>query len=121
MTAANGSPSPPTPDQPQANESIAIQASPPAPPAPAETPAPPPPEPRIKLTPERLARETARIDVILVGLVLLLTFFLGSFAATNSDFWMHLATGRLLARGEYHFGTDPFSYTTEGVRWVNHS
>jgi hypothetical protein len=39
----------------------------------------------------------------------------------NSDFWLHLATGRLIARGEYEVGKDPFTFTTEGVRWVNHS
>ena len=72
-------------------------------------------------TPERLAAVTAWLDRLLVLLVLLLTFFLGSFAATNSDLWRHLAAGRLIAHGQYTFGTDPFAYTTANVRWVNHS
>src|SRR5207248_8128567 len=28
---------------------------------------------------------------------------------------------RLLARGDYVFGADPFSYTTEGLYWANHA
>jgi hypothetical protein len=32
-----------------------------------------------------------------------------------------LATGRLVATGEYQFGVDPFSYTTADVVWVNQS
>ena len=53
-------------------------------------------------------------------MVLALAFFAGSFSVRNSDFWMHLATGRLIAAGEYSFGTDPFSYATAGRTWVNH-
>src|SRR4051812_2062435 len=70
-------------------------------------------------SPERVRAERTRLDRVLVGAVLLLAFFLASFAATNSDLWMHLAAGRLIARGQYPFGADPFAYTTEGVRWVN--
>jgi hypothetical protein len=62
-----------------------------------------------------------RADRALLGLVLLLTFFLGSFVLANSDFWMHLATGRLLFHGEYQVGVDPFSYTTSDVEWINQS
>src|SRR5262249_40284195 len=36
-------------------------------------------------------------------------------------FWMHLATGRLIAEGKYEFGKDPFSFATEGKTWVNHA
>jgi hypothetical protein len=68
-----------------------------------------------------LRRRLARIDAALWGLVLLLAFLLGSFAATNSDLWMHLALGRDLLAGSYHFGVDPYSFTTNGVYWVNHS
>lgn len=32
-----------------------------------------------------------------------------------------LATGRALVQGEYTFGTDPFSYTTQDAYWVNHA
>src|SRR5262249_54766889 len=46
-----------------------------------------------------------------------------SFAASNSDFWMHLASGRLITQGHYQFGADPFSYTSadSGRTWVNHA
>src|SRR5690348_7650054 len=49
-----------------------------------------------KPSPEILARRVRVLDRVLVGLVLVLAFFLGSFTIGNSDFWMHLATGRLL-------------------------
>jgi hypothetical protein len=70
------------------------------------------------ITPERLAAEISRLDVLLVVVALVLTFFLASFAARNSDFWMHLATGRLIANGQYRFGADPFSYTTPDTPWT---
>jgi len=50
-----------------------------------------------------------------------LAFLVSSFVARNADVWLHLATGRLLAKGVYSFGTDPFSYTTNGVYWANPS
>jgi tetratricopeptide (TPR) repeat protein len=62
-----------------------------------------------------------RLTPVLAALVLVFAFLAASFAARNSDFWLHLATGRLLAQGEYQFGTDPFAYTTEGVYWANHA
>ncbi|MFN4258243.1 MAG: hypothetical protein ACK4RK_03040 [Gemmataceae bacterium] len=61
------------------------------------------------------------LDYLLMGAVLLLAFLLASFPARNSDIWLHLASGRLLADGRYTFGEDPFAYTTQGVYWVNHS
>lgn len=72
-------------------------------------------------TPERLAEEIRHLDRLLVVVVVALAFLLGSFMASNADVWQHLASGRLLAHGDYRFGHDPFSYTTDGVRWVNHS
>jgi hypothetical protein len=39
----------------------------------------------------------------------------------NSDFFLHLATGRELASGNYTFGEDPFAYTTRDVYWANHA
>jgi tetratricopeptide (TPR) repeat protein len=44
---------------------------------------------------------------MLVFLVSALAFLLASVPARNSDLWMHLARGRILAGGEYSFGTDP--------------
>jgi len=61
------------------------------------------------------------LDATLVVLVLVFAFLVASSAVTNSDFFRQLATGRLLAHGDYHFGVDPFTYTSEGAYWVNHS
>jgi tetratricopeptide (TPR) repeat protein len=82
-----------------------------------------PPAKRKELTAEDLGRELRRLDHYLVAVVLLLTFFVASFLANNSDFWMHLATGRLIAQGQYQFGADPFSYTSadSGRPWINHA
>ncbi|MFL5242482.1 MAG: hypothetical protein ACJ8FY_10275 [Gemmataceae bacterium] len=61
------------------------------------------------------------LDGLQVLLVLALAFLSASFAIRNSDFFLHLATGRAFAQGAYEFGKDPFSYTTQGLYWVNHS
>jgi tetratricopeptide (TPR) repeat protein len=60
------------------------------------------------------------LGVVTAGLVLILAFLAASFPARNSDHWFHLATGRLMARGELAFGADPFAYTSQGY-WTNHS
>src|SRR5438270_700119 len=62
------------------------------------------------LSPKDLARTgrlTRRLDIILTITVLLYAFLAASFPARNSDLWMHLAAGRLIAAGNYHFGVDP--------------
>jgi tetratricopeptide (TPR) repeat protein len=61
------------------------------------------------------------VDVLLVALGLAFAFLAGSFVARNSDVWLHLATGRLIASGNYSFGTDPFCYTTADRYWANHA
>ncbi len=66
-------------------------------------------------------RRRAGLDGILVFLVLALAFLAASFAARNSDLWFHLATGRLLAQGQFTIGADPFAYTTQQVYWACHS
>src|SRR5438067_655774 len=53
-----------------------------------------------------------RADWLLIGLTVALSFVVSSVPAYNSDIWMHLATGRLIAEGNYTFGTDPFSFAT---------
>src|SRR5258708_5654073 len=69
----------------------------------------------------------ATADFALLGLLLVLSFFLASFAATNSDNWLHLATGKAISDGSFTFGVDPFSWATEAsgekpaVYWVHHS
>jgi hypothetical protein len=57
---------------------------------------------------------------LVLVLVLALAFFTASSLARNSDFWFHLRTGQLLARGELKFGEDPFAYTSQGY-WANPS
>jgi tetratricopeptide (TPR) repeat protein len=75
---------------------------------------------RAPLSPERLAAEIKLLDRVLVGILLVLAFLLGSFAVQNNDFWMHLATGRLIAQGDYTFGDNPYSHPETGY-WANHS
>jgi tetratricopeptide (TPR) repeat protein len=103
--APQSSATPPPAVAPAVEAKIPLQPVPPGRPAPSAV--------------ERLLRKAARLDALSMALLLVLAFFLGSFAAQNSDVWMHLATGRLVAQGAYSFGSDPFAYTTAGVRWVN--
>lgn len=49
----------------------------------------------------------ARLGPLLVTLVAGLAFLLASFPARNSDVWLHLARGRLLAHGQVPATTDP--------------
>lgn len=60
-------------------------------------------------------------DWITVFLILAVAFLSASFMARNSDLWLHMATGRLLANGTYQFGTDPFTHTLAQHYWANHS
>jgi|GEM_PF-3582599 len=82
-------------------------------------PLPPAPEP----TP--VATGWTTFDVVLLLLLATLSVFLGSFVVTNSDFWLHLATGRAIATGAHTFGVDPFSlgsvHNGVPVRWINHA
>lgn len=71
-------------------------------------------------SPEVVNRRLAVTEYGIVALLLVLAFLLGSFAARNTDLWMHLATGRLLAQGGYTFGEDPFSYASTSD-WINHA
>ncbi len=66
-----------------------------------------------------LRSEALRLDLVLVFLVVVLAGLLASFPVRNSDFWMHLATGRRILAGEANFGVDPYSFTTAGVYWAN--
>ncbi len=60
-------------------------------------------------------------DAVAAVLLLALVFLLASFAARNSDLWVHLAAGQRLLRGEYWPGSDPFSYAAAERVWVQHS
>lgn len=61
------------------------------------------------------------LDALFAVVVCALAFLLASTPAHNSDLWLHLASGRLLAREQPPRGTDPFASTTTGVFWVNHA
>src|SRR5262249_7572784 len=102
---------------PPHSSSAAIQSAP-APETSISLPSRPKPAP---VTPEQVAAWIRPLDVTLAGIVVALAFLVASFAARNSDLLMSMATGRALLNGTYKFGVDPFSYTTEGVFWVNHS
>ena len=55
-----------------------------------------------------------KADWLLLGLVVALGFLVASVPAYNSDLWMQMATGRLIAHGDYlPGGADPFSFATE--------
>jgi tetratricopeptide (TPR) repeat protein len=73
------------------------------------------------IDPVWLARFVARLDIVLAAVVLLLAFLCASTPARNSDLWLHLATGKALVQGHYHFGSDPFAHAPEGAYWVNPS
>ncbi len=88
--------------------------------APIPLPAAPVPVPVAPPDLGALARRLYRFEVVLVALLLALAFLTASYPVTNSDFFLHLATGRLLAQGQHTFGVDPFTYTSEGY-WVNHA
>ncbi len=94
-------------------------------PSPTQTPDPTPIVPdRILLPPPAVApleapRRRSWLDYGLVAVVLGFGFLAGSFPAHNSDLWLHLATGRDLAAGAYHFGADLYAQGTHGVYWVN--
>jgi tetratricopeptide (TPR) repeat protein len=82
---------------------------------------PPAPPPAVALKPSRFL---VGFDLFLAAGVVVFAFVIASFAVKNSDFWQHLATGRLIAHdGDTAtlFGKDPFSYTGEGRIWVNHA
>jgi hypothetical protein len=100
-----------------------------------ETPAVPPsavpqetptPTPTIVAPDESAPSWVLKVDCLILGLVLTLTFFLASFVASNSDLWMHLAIGQRISEGTLQFGVDPFSWasvTKDGapVDWVHQS
>ena len=66
----------------------------------------------------RHARTLGTMEWLMAPVLMALAFFLASFAVRNSDFWMHLATGRHIAEGNTKvlFGEDPFSHRSEERR-----
>src|SRR6185369_5060826 len=61
------------------------------------------------------------LNGLMVVCGLCLAGLLGAVAIRNSDVWMHLATGRAIAQGDYRIGVDPFGFSTADRVWVNHS
>jgi tetratricopeptide (TPR) repeat protein len=61
------------------------------------------------LTPQAFTHRLFRLDMALLALVLILAFCLGSFRATNSDVFLHLALG-----SPFRAGADPSG-------WVHHA
>jgi tetratricopeptide (TPR) repeat protein len=116
MNSANES-SASTPSTSSDTGRTSIQAVPPPPESPQPASAK---SKRKRLTVEGLQRIVARLDGLTVVLVLLLTFLLSSFAARNTDLWLHVATGRAMLQEHSFLQKDPFSFTAEGP-WVNHS
>lgn len=104
-------------DVPDTN--ITEQPAVPVPPAPSGEAAPAaPPAPVVEATPPTWP---LKADYALLALLLVLSFLLASFTATNSENWLQLAIGRLISQGEFTIGADRFSLATEGVYWVHHS
>ncbi|MBN9523408.1 hypothetical protein J0H58_33665, partial [bacterium] len=77
------------------------------------------PEPSLPRPVPQDSRFGARVDVVLVALAVAVAGLAASFVARNSDLWLHLAAGRLVAAGEYRFGADPFAVTDQ--YWANHA
>jgi hypothetical protein len=65
-----------------------------------------------------LASEMA--GIVLASFDLIQAFFMASTPASNSDFWLHLATGKALVEGSYEFGKEPFTLSENGY-WTNPS
>jgi hypothetical protein len=79
-------------------------------------PIPTPPAPEVPLTPPP---GMALLDLLLVLGMVAFAFVVASFRAMNSDVYLHLAVGRLIAQGQYPFGEDPFTFGASG--WINHA
>ena len=93
---------------------------------PSADPVPPPADPSIPAAPVAPQSATwpewfAAVDVVLALVGVVLAFLLGSFAARNSDLWLHLAGGRLIAEGQLNLGTDPFGFVAPDRPWVHTS
>lgn len=61
------------------------------------------------------------LDGVLIAMLLILAFTSAFYPVRNADFFLHAASGRLLAQGGYEFGVDPFTLAGEDTYWANHS
>jgi hypothetical protein len=87
---------------------------------PQSVPVPPPAVPALSPA-ERYLLWRRILDGALVAVILFLAFEIGFFPVRNSDLLLHRSVGRLIRDGQFDFHSDPFAFTTEGVRWVDHS
>jgi len=72
------------------------------------------------LTRDTLAAYNQSHNRLLIGLTLLLAFLLSCFAISDPDIFFSLATGRLIAHGEFPWGQDPYGYAAgEHATWVH--
>jgi hypothetical protein len=104
--------SPPVASDAITEQNGAVADKPAVPPSPQPTP--------IRGAPER---RPYIADVFLVSLALLLAVEIAINPVRNHDLLMDLASGRDLLAGKYNpfSGQEPYSHTTDGGNWVNHS
>lgn len=116
-------PPPPPPEPPQPGDPPGDEAPVPPDAAVAPPPVSPPPDapPQLPAKPVSWPQWFAGADTTLAILAVGVAFLVASFAARNSDLWLHLAAGRMLTTGEYTPGSDPFSFTAADRAWVNHA
>jgi tetratricopeptide (TPR) repeat protein len=96
--------------------------TPPADTAPADA-SPPVDQPTAKEPPRPVTWPEwfGAVDVALVAMVIIVAFLAASFAARNSDLWLHLANGRILVEGNYAPGSDPFTFSGSERAWADSS
>jgi len=59
------------------------------------------------------------LDIVLGITAVIFAFLMASFTAKNSDVWLHLAGGRLIANGELNLGSDPFGVSAPERPWIH--
>jgi hypothetical protein len=80
----------------------------------------PPVPPRPRVSPEKLRRRLGILEGIIAVLLLVFAFECAAFRASNSDVFLHLAAGRLVAEGQLSHAGDPFTFSSDRP-WVHHS
>src|ERR1035438_1858805 len=69
--------------------------------------------------PEGSLWTTRAADFSLIVLFLILTFLLGAFPLKDADIYWHLRTGDLIRQTGKVPQTDIFTFTREGVPWID--
>ncbi|MEW6008926.1 MAG: tetratricopeptide repeat protein [Candidatus Omnitrophota bacterium] len=72
-----------------------------------------------------MRRLITKLNNFLPSLLTVILVFFVIVLATNgifdSDIWLHLKTGKLIVKNFQVPHVDPYSFTTSGIRWINHS